>query len=322
MFEEMCVRICVLGAGALGCTFGAALSEAGHDTWLLNPEGAHLEALQRDGLRVDDARGSRQVKVRARSRAHEIGVVDLVVVLVKSFHTAEAMRAALPLLGPATLVLSLQNGMGHEDILAGIVGPQRVLAGKTYVGGVLRAPGHILSGVAGKHTVIGELDGQPSLRVRCVADAFNTAGLETRVSPDIRATLWDKLLVNVATGALAAITGLNYGQLYSLPELREVALAAVAEAMAVARAAGVTFSMEDPLEAWSLAAEGLAPDFRTSMLQSLERGSPTEIDFINGAVVRQGGRHGIATPVNACLVACVKGLERAQADRRQAEGGC
>jgi 2-dehydropantoate 2-reductase len=312
------LKIAILGAGALGCAIGAMLSEAGHETWLINRSAAHVEAMRREGLRVDDANGSRRVMVRATTRAAETGAVDLVVVLVKSFHTESAMRGALALIGPDTLVLSLQNGLGHEDVLADIVGRERVLAGKTYVGGVMRGPGHIQSGVAGKATYIGELDGRLTPRVQAIAQAFDAAGLNTIVSDNIVGTMWDKLLVNVATGALTGITGLTYGQLYDEPLLKTTAVAAVAEAAAVARAAGVTLSMSDPEQAWTLAAEGLSPAFKTSMLQSLEKGSVTEIDFINGSVVRWGQRHGVPTPVNATLVACIKGIERAMADRRQA----
>ncbi|MFT3813191.1 MAG: ketopantoate reductase family protein [Acidovorax sp.] len=311
------MKIAILGAGALGCALGAALTEAGHETWLLNRSAPHVDAMRRHGLRVDGAHGTRHVPVRATTQAAEAGVADLVIVLVKSFHTEAAMRGAMALVGPETLVLSLQNGLGHEDVLAEAVGRERVLAGKTYVGGVLRAPGHIESGVAGKATYIGELDGRITPRVQAVAEAFNAAGLETTVSGNIVGTMWDKLLVNVATGAVTGITGLTYGQLYDEPLLEQTALAAVAEAMAVARAGGVQLSFTQPEQAWTLAAAGLPPTFKTSMLQSLEKGSVTEIDFINGAVVRWGQRHGVPTPVNATLVACVKGIERAMADRQE-----
>jgi 2-dehydropantoate 2-reductase len=173
--------------------------------------------------------------------------------------------------------------------------------------------------VAGKLTFIGELDGRITPRVQAIADAFNAAGLATTVSDNIVGTMWDKLLVNVATGALTGITGLTYGQLYGEPLLKSTSLAAVAEAIGVAQAAGVRLSMTDPEQAWTLAAEGLPAAFKTSMLQSLERGTMTEIDFINGSVVRWGQRYGVPTPVNATLVACIKGIERAMTDRQAKE---
>lgn len=313
------MKIAILGAGALGCTLGAALTRAGHEVWLLGRSAAHVEAMRRDGLQVDEDGTSRRVAVRATTHAGEVGAADLVIVLVKSFDTQAAMRGALELIGPETAVLSLQNGLGHEDILAAIVGPAHVLAGKTYVGGVMRGPGHVQCGVAGRTTIIGELDGRSTPRVQGIVAAFNSAGLSTQASDNILGCLWDKLLVNVATGAITGITGLTYGQLYDEPLLEATALTAIAEAMAVADAASIRLSLTEPRQAWTLASEGLPATFRTSVLQSLDKGSITEIDFINGAVVRQGTRYGVPTPVNATLVACIKGIERALADRQHEE---
>jgi 2-dehydropantoate 2-reductase len=234
-------------------------------------------------------------------------------VLVKSFHTQQAMEAARSLVGPDTLVLSLQNGLGHEDVLANIVGRANVLAGKTYVGGTQLAPGHVIAGTAGKETIIGEPDGRITERTQRVADAFNAAGLQTTVSDNILGVMWDKLLINVSTGALSGISRLTYGQLYQIPEMEATAVAAVAEAMAVAKASGVRLSMTEPHDAWDKARAGLPLEFKTSMLQSLEKGSVTEVDYINGAVVRWGQLCGVATPVNQTLVAAIKGIERALA---------
>ena len=311
------MKIAFLGAGALGCAIGSALTEGGHETWLVDRFADHVEAMSRNGLKVDDERGTRRVKVRSTMDPAEVGPVDLVIVLVKSFHTDTAMRGALDLVGPETVVLSLQNGLGHEDVLSEIVGRERVIAGKTYVGGVLRAPGHIQSGVTGKLTIIGELDGQITSRARAIAEAFNRAGLTTTVSDNILGTMWDKLLINVATGAITGITGLTYGQLYDEPVLKATSLAAIEEAMATAKAAGVALSIATAEDAWKMAAEGLSPAFKTSMLQSIEKSSVTEIDFINGAVVRWGERLGVPTPVNSTLVACIKGIERAMTDRQK-----
>jgi 2-dehydropantoate 2-reductase len=236
--------------------------------------------------------------------------MDLVIVLVKSFDTRRAIEAAVPIVGPDTVVMSLQNGLGHEEELIAVVGREHVMAGKTYVGGVLLAPGQVRIGVKDKETLIGELDGTLSFRAQAVAKAFEAAGLRCIVSDNILGTMWDKLLVNVATGALAGITGLTYGELYAVPEIEQTALAAVAEAIAVAQAQGVRLSMTDPRQPWLKARAGLPPQFKTSMLQSLEKGSITEVDFINGAVVRQGEKFNLPTPVNRTLVACIKGIER------------
>ncbi len=304
------MKIAVLGAGALGCAIGGTLAEAGNEVVLINRNATHVDAINSHGLLMRTPQGERAVRVRATTRAEAESTVDLVIVLVKSFHTHQAMSAATALVGPKTVVLSLQNGLGHEDVLAEIVGHERVLAGKTYVGGVLLAPGRIVAGVEGKETLIGELDGRISDRAQDIATVLNAAGLVTTVSDNIVGTMWDKLLINVSTGALSGITRLPYGPLYRIPEIEATAIAAVQEAMAVARASGVNLSFTDPRSAWLKAAAGLPDDFKTSMLQSLEKGSITEIDFINGAVVRWGQRCGVPTPVNATLVACIKGIER------------
>lgn len=304
------MKIGILGAGALGCAMGGVLTEAGHEVWLINRNPDQVEAMTRRGLILRTGGVDRTVAVRAATMAQPVGTVELVIVLVKSFHTAEAMQAAMSLLAPGTTVLSLQNGLGHEDVLAGIVGRERLLAGKTYVGGTQLAPGHVIAGTVNKLTLIGEPDGGVSERVQRIAALFNQAGLETTVSDHIMDSIWDKLLVNVATGALSAISRLPYGLLYQSPELQACGVAAVAEAMAVARASGITLSIAEPVDAWHMAGAGLPFEFKPSMLQSLEKGSVTEIDFINGAVVRQGEKLGVPTPVNRTLVACIKGIER------------
>jgi len=303
------MKMAILGAGSLGCAMGGVLTEAGQEVWLVNRHADRVAHLRQQGLLMRVEGSDRRVAVRAAQHACEVGPVDLVVVLVKSFHTEEAIAGALDLLGPQTAVLSLQNGVGHEDILARHVGRERVLVGRTYVGGSPLGTGHVIAGYHGKDTHIGELDGSASERVRRIADTFNAAGLHTVVSQNILGTVWDKLLINVATGAITALTGLTYGQLYAQPQLQALGVAAVEEAMAVARAQGIALSITDPLYAWSKAGAGLGHDFKTSMLQSIEKGSVTEIDYVNGAVVRLGESLGVATPVNSALLALLKAIE-------------
>jgi 2-dehydropantoate 2-reductase len=312
--EEGQMKVCVIGAGALGSTIGGTLASGGCEVWLIDRYQAHVDAINQFGLRIQEGEAERTVSARAATSVGGIGPADLVIVLVKSFHTRQALEEAAGVIGPDTVVMSLQNGLGHEDIIAEAVGPSHVLAGKTYVGGVFLGPGHVRSGVVGKETVIGELDGRSTERVRRIAAAMHDAGLVTEVSPNIVGTMWDKLLINVAGGALTAITRLTYGGLYSLPTLEACAISAIAEAMEVARANGVELSIREPREAWEKARAGLGTAFKTSMLQSIEKGQPTEVDFIHGSVVRWGERAKVPTPVNSTLVACVKGIEYAMTD--------
>lgn len=312
------MKIAIIGAGSLGSAIGGLLHEAGHAVWLITRNAAHVQAIDARGLvlQTRDAQGalhSRSVAISAATSADRVaqlaGAMDLVVVLVKSAQTGQAAQAALSLMGADTVVVSLQNGLGHEECIAGIVGSARTLAGKTYVGGQMVEPGVVLCGSVGKDTLIGELDGQLTPRISRIAQAFESAGLHTVVSDNILGTIWDKLFINVATGALSGITGLAYGHLYQIKVLEDVAVAAVGEALQIARVKGIHTSIDEPIQAWRKAGAGLPFDFKASMLQTLERGVRTEVDYINGAVVAEGERLGIATPVNRTLVACIKGRE-------------
>lgn len=309
------MRIRFVGAGALGSTIGGALARGGADVWLIDPFQAHVDAINTHGLSMLEGNVETNIKLSARTSAAEVGAIaDLAIVVVKSYHTRDAVRAAAPIIGPRTVVMSLQNGLGHEEILAEEFGRERVMAGKTYVGGVLLGPGRVRSGVVGKETIIGELDGRVTSRGKAIAEVFNRVGLITTLSDNILGAMWDKLFINVAGGGLTAITGLTYGGLYSLPELEACSLAAISEAIAVARAAGIDISIDDPKQAWTMASAGLPPQFKTSMLQSLRAGARTEVDYIHGSVVRLGAKLGVPTPVNSTLVALVKGLEYARTD--------
>jgi 2-dehydropantoate 2-reductase len=285
--------------------------------WLINHGQAHVDAMNKRGLTLRAAGVDRNIKVSAVTRCSHVDLssdsLDLLIVLVKSFDTQAAIQTAIPLLGKQTVVLSLQNGLGNEQALEAALmntmGAGNVIAGRTYAGGFVLAPGLVVDGTRGKHTVIGELGGGLSPRCQAIAQAFTQAGLTTEVSSNIMTDIWDKLLVNAASGALSTITGLPYGPLYEQPALQAVGMAVVAEGMAVAKACGVSTRFSDPSEPWYRAGAGLPRDFKPSMLQSLEKGSITEIDVINGAIVEQGKRYAVPTPVNATLVACVKALE-------------
>jgi 2-dehydropantoate 2-reductase len=303
------MKVCVLGAGAMGCSIGGLLADAGTEVHLIDTWAEHVAAINNKGLKLTVGTSDRTVAVRAETKCLGIGAADLVIVLVKSFNTRAAIESAGPIIGEDTTILSLQNGLGNEDIIEEVAGKEHVLGGRTFAGGSVLGPGHVKANVAGKPTYLGELDGRTSGRVGRIAEEFNRAGIVTTVSPNIVGIMWDKLLVNVATGALCGITRLPYGGLYKLPELRDVALEAVAEGLAVAKASGVELSTKEPNQAWLKASEGLPEDFKPSLSQGLEKGLRTEVDFINGAVVRRGEICGIPTPVNRTLVAGIKGIE-------------
>jgi 2-dehydropantoate 2-reductase len=308
------MKICFVGAGALGSALGGALARGGHEVVLVDKDATHVEAIRSAGLRLVERDREHVVRVNATTACDGLPVMGLVVVLVKSAATREAAQSARGLVGTDTVVMSIQNGLGHEEILADVFGRARVLGAKTWTGGTRLGPGHVLAGIAGKQTFVGELDGSVSDRVRRVAEAFSASGIETVAGDRIVAVMWEKLLINVATAALTGITRLPYGPLQRVPEVAACAIEAVAEAVRVATAGGIPLRNPDPKAAWEQAWTGLPHGFKPSLLQSVERGEATEIDFINGAVVRWGERLGIDTPVNRTLVACVKGIERGYAN--------
>ncbi len=303
----------MLGAGSLGSVFGAVLARAGHRVTLVTRNAAHVSAVTASGLRLV-GESTETVSLDATSDVAALAtsgfVPDLVVVLVKSFDTFGAIESALPLLGDRTTVLTLQNGVGCEQTISDVVGRERVVAGRTFVGGRLVEPGIVEYGLTGRHTTIGELDGRRSDRIVRLAEAFETAGFVVDISTDIVATMWEKLFVNVATGAWSALTGLPYGELSIQPDVEAAAIATVAEAMTVARALGIDVSTTDPAVPWRRAWEGLPYGFKASMLQSVEHGSRTEVDVMHGAVCDGGRRAGVPTPINDTLLAAVRGLER------------
>lgn len=304
------MRVVVLGAGSLGSVFGAVLAEAGHEVVLVTRNADHVDAVNARGVRLVDDGSSRVVRVGATTDPGAPGVADLVVVLTKSFDTAAAIEAAHPVVGDDTLVLTLQNGVGCEEIIADRVGADRVVAGRTFVGGRIVKPGVVEYGTVGRRTTIGELDGGRTTRIELLADSFEAAGLATDVSGDIRVTMWEKLFVNVATGAWSALTRLPYGELSVHPDVESMAIATVAEAIEVARASGVAVTTADPAEPWRRAWDGLPHGFEASMLQSVRRRARTEVDVMHGAVCRTGRAVGVPTPINDTLWAAVRGLER------------
>ena len=306
------MKICMLGTGSLGSTIGGTLAQGGSEVYFVDQWKEHIDKINENGLKMTDEKEDWYVKVDARTSAEGMGPVDLVIVLVKSFATKEAVSQLKEtnVIGENTLVMSLQNGLGNEETIAEVVGEANVISGKTDVGGRLLSPGYVSAGVKGKYTYIGELTGEITDRIQAVCDEFNKAGLLCEVSDNIKGLIWDKLLINVAAGALCGITRLPYGPLYEEEYIKETAVAAIQEGIDVAKAAGVKLKSEDPEYPWYAASEGLPETFKTSILQSLELKRPTEIDFINGSVVEWGKKFGIPTPVNRTLVTCVKGIEK------------
>ena len=307
------MRIAIIGAGAMGSLFGAKLSPLA-DVWLVDPWVAHVEAMQRNGLRLTALDGTETViPVQATTDPAAVGnEVDLAIIFVKSHQTAEAARWAKPLLKPEGLALTLQNGLGNLETIAAVLGRARAVQGVTAHGATLLGPGRVRHAGQGP-TYIAT---RPSLakRLDAIAALFQSAGFEVHLSDNLDSLLWGKLIINVGINALTAILRVRNGLLVEVEPARALMAAAVEEAVSVARAKGVALPYEDPQEQVKKVAIATGPN-RSSMLSDVLRGAPTEIEVINGAVVREGAAMGIPTPVNQTLVWLVKAIESTYSER-------
>jgi 2-dehydropantoate 2-reductase len=302
------MKIAIVGAGAMGGVFGAMLSEGGQEVVLVEVAQPVVDALNTHGLRVEDATGTtRTVALRATSDPAEVGPCDLAIVFVKCYHTEAAVRAASPLLGPETPVLSLQNGWGNAPRIAAVVGAERVLAGVTYHSATVLGPGHVKHSGRGM-TFMGELDGKMSPRLARVAEAFRASGIDVTPTDTVIRAIWSKLSLNVCTLPTSALLRFTGGDLISHEGTLNLMRNLLRETVAVAGAQGIAL---DEAERWE-AITGLlkrAPASRASMLQDVENRRRTEIDVVCGAVVAAGERLGVPTPYNQAMVWLVKSLE-------------
>lgn len=302
------MKIVIVGPGAMGCLFSAFLSKAKEEIWLLDKNKERASQINQQGINIQGISGSDwQAQVKATTEAKDIGQVDLIVICVKSYDTKEAMLAAKPLVGENTQVLTLQNGIGNIETLGEIVGQDKVIGGVTNLGATLLGIGNVRHAGRGE-TVIGRIDGGIPVEMRSLRQLFNKVGLETRISRDIKGLLWSKLIVNVGINALTAITRLNNGRLVEFEGTRKILRAAVTEATKIAKRKRIKLIYDDPLAKVEAVCEATAGNV-SSMLQDVLRRKRTEIDFINGVIVRQGQELGIPVPVNSALLDLVKTIE-------------
>lgn len=289
-----------MGAGAVGCYFGGMLARAGHAVTLIaRPQ--HVEAIARDGLRMETRAFDEHVRLQASTDAAAVRGADLVLFCVKSTDTEAAGRQIAPHLGADTLVLCLQNGVDNADRLQAVLPQHAVAAAVVYVGTEMAGPGHL------KHHGRGELVIDPARGSDRAAAALIAAGVPTEVSANVRGALWLKLILNSAYNAVSAIAQRPYGENVASPGIVEVMRDVVSECLAVAKAEGVTVP-GDVDAAVRKIAESM-PSQYSSTAQDLARGKPSEIDYLNGHVVRRGAAHGIPTPANRVLWALVKLIE-------------
>jgi 2-dehydropantoate 2-reductase len=303
------MRVAVIGCGAVGSLFAANLGTLDDvEVWAYDLWREHVDAINANGLRLSGA-GDVLGRVRATSDPAELPRCDFGIVATKSMHTASALEATAHAFTTGA-VCSVQNGAGNEEIVAEYVA--EVIRGTTFPAGHVIEPGHIGWDTKGD-THIGPFEPKPAPmeKVRALADACTRAGMPTHALEDARGAQWRKLIFNAASNAIAALTGLTHGQVAE-PPTRDLAWAVMAEGRAVADAQGIVLDMS-PEDLFDHAArKDVAYHHKPSMLQDVEAGRETEIDFLNGAIASFGERYSVDAPLNRALTALVKGLERSR----------
>jgi 2-dehydropantoate 2-reductase len=309
------MKIAIVGCGAMGSVYAALLSAAGHEVWAIDAWREHVEVMRANGLRLEGASGDRTVRLNATTRAADAGRCDLVIIATKAMHVEQAAESARALLGPETLVLSIQNGLGGPDAAARVLGRERLMVG--VVGGFgasMRGPGHAHHN--GWELVrLGELSSPITPRLEKVAEVWRSGGFKVKCFDDIDQLVWEKLICNVCFSGTCAMTEWTVGQVMEDADAWEVASGCAKEAYAVARAKGVKLDIDEPV-AYVRNFGSKIPNARPSMLLDHMAGRMSEIDAINGAIPVAGAALGVAAPCNTVVSALVRAKERRLGARR------
>lgn len=300
------MKVTIVGPGAIGCLFAGFLARANEEVWLLDKNPQRAGRLKEEGIKIEGL-SNISVKMNATINPDEIGQTDLIIICVKSYDTEQAIRSVKQLVGEKTAVMTLQNGIGNTQIIGEIVGRDRVIGGVTNHGATLLGWGHIRHAGKGE-TIIGKTDGKASGQLEDISAILNKAGFETKISKDIDAVIWSKLIINVGINALTALTRLNNGRLIEYEGTKDIMRLAVFEAVKIAKVKGIKLIYDDPIEKTESVCKATAGNV-SSMLQDVLNKKRTEIDFINGAVVKWGQNLNVPTPVNYTLTNLIKTVE-------------
>ncbi len=303
------MRVAIMGSGGVGGYYGGLLARAGHDVTFL-ARGAHLEALQRNGLAVRSLHGDFLLRpVQATDRTEDVGATDWILFCVKTPATEDAARRLFPLMGPETVVTSLQNGIDAAERLGNILGSGRIVGGATWISSALEAPGVIRQVSRFRRVVLGEGDGRLSPRVAERVEALRATGIDAEATNDIRRVLWTKFLFIAAISAVGCLTGLSLGEYRSVPETRRLLRDLMAEGEALARAQAV--ALEPGVASQTLALVDAADGAIVPSLQrDMAAGRPSELESMIGVLGRMGRSLGIPTPAADMVYAALLPRER------------
>jgi 2-dehydropantoate 2-reductase len=305
------MRICVVGCGAVGSLFAANLSLLDDvEVWAFDVSQAHVDAINAGGLRLSGA-GDVVGRPRATADAAELPPCDFGIVATKAMHTEAAVEATAEAFRDGA-VASVQNGIGNEEVIARHVA--RVVRGTTFPAGKILEPGHVQWDVKGD-TTFGPFEPRPAPleEVERLAEACTRAGMPATAVADARGPQWRKVIFNASTNPVGALTGLTHGRVCEDPALRALVSGLVAEGEAVAAAQGIVLDADPEALIDHAAKPEVAYDHKASMLQDVEARRQTEIDYLNGGIVRFGRELGVPTPLNEAIAALVKGVERSWA---------
>ena len=300
------MKIAIFGVGAMGSVYAGLLADAGNEVWAVDPWQDHLEAIAARGLRVEGASGDRMVTgIHVARDPAELPVVELVIIATKASAVGEAARALAPCLGPETLILTIQNGLGAGERIGQFMDTRNVILGVADgFGASMTGPGHVHHN-AMKLIRIGEMGGGLTPRLEALAALWQAAGFNVKAFADINQLIWEKFLCNVTLSAPCTVFDCTVGELMANEAAWAVALGCTREAHAIGMAKGIAFSFDDPV-AYVTAFASAMPNARPSMLLDHMAGRRSEIDAINGIVLELGEDLGIATPYNQTLSAIVR----------------
>lgn len=301
------MKIAVMGAGGMGGWLGAKLAAAGNEVGFI-ARGAHLEAMRTSGLTVSGAEALRLSDIAATDKPDDIGPVDVILFCVKLYDTESAASALVPLLGPKTFVVTVQNGVESADRIGQIIGNGKTLAGAAYFPANIAAPGEItyVGRIQGKpHIAFGEPGNGPSERAHEFAGICRAAGIDTDVFDDTESMIWEKFCLIAGTSAATALTRQTVGMVRSDPDMRWMLSEAIAEAARIGRKLGI--ALPDEVESQTLAfIDNNPPNGKSSQLIDLERGRRLELEGLSGVVIRLGRQTGVPTPVHCTVYAALK----------------
>lgn len=306
------MKIGIIGAGAMGSLYGGMLVQAGADVLLYDINRQLVETINSGGLQIEELATGESFTTRPRATfvPEELGGADILIVFVKSSATEAVAEQFSAIAGPRTIAVTLQNGLGNERILRERFGPARTAAGVTSQGATFLEPGRIRHAGSGPTHLC--MSDRNNGKLSGLVELLNRAGFETHIEKNIENLIWSKLIINAGINALTALTGLPNGRLLEFPETRVLMADLVHEAVLVAKAKGISLTYSDPLAMVYTVAEKTARN-RSSMLQDFDNRKTTEIDFINGAILREAEALGIDVPVNRTVTRLIKALDAVHA---------